>query len=68
MTTMAAAVSMEAMRQMLINSFQPQTQEGREELSNLGKVLRVRGFASSKKKKKTLRLNYSGKTALHKPF
>lgn len=39
MTTMAAAVNTEVMRQILIDSFQLQTQEGKEELSNLGKVL-----------------------------
>lgn len=48
MTTMTAAMNTEVMRQILINSFQLQTQGGKEELSNLGKVLRFRGFASSK--------------------
>lgn len=45
---MAAAVNTEAIRQILVNSFQLQTQGGKEELSNLGKVLRFREFASSK--------------------
>lgn len=48
MITMAAAVNTEVMRQILVNSFQLQTQRGKEELSNLGKVLRFRGFASNK--------------------
>lgn len=45
---MAAAVNTKVMRQILIDSFQLQTHKGKEELSNLGKVLRFRGFASSK--------------------
>lgn len=48
MITMAGAVNTEAIRQILVNSFQLQTQGGKEELNNLGKVLRFRGFASSK--------------------
>lgn len=47
MITMTAAVNTEAMRQILVNSFQLQTQGGKEELGDLGKVLRFRGFASS---------------------
>lgn len=41
MITMTAAVNTEAMRQILVNSFQLQTQGGKEELSDLGKVLRL---------------------------
>lgn len=47
-TAADAAVNTEVMRQILVNSFQLQSQGSREELSNLGKVLRFRGFASSK--------------------
>lgn len=44
MPTMAAIMSIEVMRQMLVlcNSFHLQTQEGKEELGNCGEVLRFR--------------------------
>jgi hypothetical protein len=47
---MVAVVSIEVMRQMLIpcSSSHLQNQEGKEELSNFGEVLRFRRLASRK--------------------